>query len=85
MRATMQSTDRIVDTRCIAPDGTSSVVCMCRVWEGVSDNGVAFTAYIPIVQVKSDADNAEFERDLKEHKAPSLSTQRAIDMRYFID
>lgn len=76
MKATITSTSTIVD---LDKAGTIKA----RVWEGVTENGIAFTAYIPYVQVRGSADNAEFERDL-EHKPPEPSTQRAIDMRMIL-
>lgn len=55
-----------------------------RVWEGVSDAGVPFTAYIAEVQVRKNADNSEFERELSEHKMPTRETLFAIDARFVI-
>lgn len=56
----------------------------CRVWEGVTEAGVPFTAYIGRVQVARDADCSIFERELQENTAPRADTQRAIDMRFII-
>lgn len=76
MKATIVSTTEVVEI--VDPTGRP---CQARVWEGVSANGVRFTSYITQVQVAKNQDNAEFERDLGEHKPPSAATKRAIDMR----
>jgi hypothetical protein len=79
MEAMITSTDQIVDVKAIGhPDLTKA-----RVWEGVTAAGVRFTAYIPIVQVHKDDDNAQFERELSEHKRPEDWTRRAMDARFF--
>lgn len=79
MKATIISTSAVVDMK--DAQGNSFVA---RVWEGETAAGVAFTAYIPVVQVRSKADNAEFIRDLQAHQQPSAETQRAIDLRFII-
>ena len=79
MKATITSTDQIVEMK--DPKGRSY---MARVWEGKSDGGVRFTAYIPTVQVARDADNSVFERELREHAAPRADTMRAIDLRFIL-
>lgn len=79
LKAKISSTDQIVDMLdCHEKPFTA------RVWEGVTDAGVPFTAYIPVVQVHKGADNSQFERELAEHDAPSASTMRAIDMRFIL-
>lgn len=78
MKARITSTDRIVKIK-PAMNGFRSV--KARVWEGVTEGGVAFTAYITLVHVLKDDDNSEFERELKEHKEPDAATRRAIDAR----
>jgi hypothetical protein len=77
MKATITSTDRIVSA-----DKAGTV--KARVWEGVSEAGVPFTAYVTFVQVHRDADNSQFERELSEHKPPEAATVRAIDARFVI-
>ena len=74
MKATIESTSEVVTI-----DKAGNV--KARVWEGVTEGGVKFTAYIPIVQVRSDDDNSQFEAELKEHKRPEDFTRKAIDMR----
>ncbi len=78
MRATIISTDAIVDIDAVGHDGQTKA----RVWEGFTETGVAFLAYIPLVQVRTDADNSQFERELLEHQRPSQDTLAAIDARH---
>lgn len=82
MKATIVSTSAIVEMK----DAHGNPFA-ARVWEGETMAGVAFTAYIPVVQVRSKADNREFARDLQECKEPSAETLRAlraIDLRLVI-
>lgn len=79
MKATIQSTNAIVEMKdCTGRKFTA------RVWEGVTAGGVEFTAYIAIAQVRRDADNSEFVRELVESPAPGPSTQGAIELRMII-
>lgn len=80
MKAQITSTDQIVTVKAIGFEGSTKA----RVWEGTTDGGVRFTAYIPIVQVHKDDDNSQFERELSEHKPPEDWTQRAIDARMIL-
>lgn len=88
MKATITSTDKIVTIDAVGVECSSeygsggSCQTKARVWEGVTEGGVAFVAYIPLVQVKRDADNAQFERELVEHARASAETLRAIDARF---
>ena len=80
MKASITSTDQIVDIKAVGHDGLTKA----RVWEGVTEEGVRFTAYIPQVQVARPEDNRQFERELSEHKTPESWTLRAIDARMVI-
>jgi hypothetical protein len=75
----MQSTDRMVTMK--SPNGGTY---RARVWEGVTESGVPFVAYIGMIQCATEHRRAEFERDLKEHKPPSGETIRAIDARFIL-
>lgn len=77
MKASIASTDQIVDIKAVGHPGMTKA----RVWEGVTDGGVRFTAYIPVVQVLTSDDNSQFVLELSEHKSPEDWTQRAIDAR----
>lgn len=79
MKAQITSTDQVVPIKAVGFEGQT----MARVWEGVTEAGVAFTAYIPLVQVHKTADNSQFERELNEHKRPMLDTMKAIAARMF--
>ena len=80
MKARIESTDQIVTVKAVGFDGQTKA----RVWEGVTDAGVRFTAYIPIVQVHKGDDNSQFERELSEHKPPEKWTRHAIDARMIL-
>ena len=91
MKATITSTDQIVTIDAVGVECNShqygsraSCQTKARVWEGVTDGGVPFVAYIPFVQVKRDADNRQFERELIEHAPASPATLLAIDVRFKI-
>ncbi len=78
MRATITSTSKIVEISDPAGRRASA-----RVWEGVTEGGVPFTAYITQTQVRNGGE-AEFERDLVRSPAPKEETMKAIDMRYLV-
>ncbi|MDO8534228.1 MAG: hypothetical protein Q7S17_05745 [Xanthobacteraceae bacterium] len=79
MKASITSTNQVVEMKDLQGRAYTA-----RVWEGESEGGVKFTAYIPTVQVARDADNSVFERELSEHVAPRADTMRAIDMRFVL-
>ena len=79
MKATIESTTEMVTIRDI--EGNA---CLARVWQGISEAGVPFTAYITNVQVARAADNSQFERELREHRPPDAETRRAIDLRFIL-
>ena len=80
MKATIVSTDQIVEISAIGHPGKTKA----RVWEGQTAGGVPFVAYIPLVQVRSDADNSQFETELSEHKRPERATLHAIEARHIL-
>lgn len=73
MKATMVSTDQIVRVE----------KQVARVWEGVTEKGVPFVAYITMVQVRASEDLKQFERELV-HKQADRWTLQAIDLRLII-
>jgi hypothetical protein len=79
MKATIESTDAIVEMQDLHGRPFAA-----RVWQGVTDRGVEFTAYISIVQVRREDDNSQFVAELRESPAPGAATQRAIDRRFII-
>ncbi len=81
MKANIVSTDRIVTIDAIGFPGDKT---LARVWEGVTEGGVPFVAYIPVLQVHKSEDNSQFERELTEHVSPDRATVRAIDARFIL-
>lgn len=80
MKATISSTDRIVDV-----SDHQGRRAAARVWEGVTADGIAFTAYITQVQVRAGQKReAEFNRDLVRSDQPSAETIKAIELRYVV-
>lgn len=74
MKITLESTTRIVKVNGMA----------ARIWEGKSAKGVPIVACITRIAVEREADNSEFERELKEHAAPSPAAM-VFDTRFFVD
>jgi hypothetical protein len=65
MKATLESTSKLVEMR-VGP-----ITIPARVWEGVTEKGIPFVAFVTRVMVARDQDNSQFETELKETKAPS--------------
>jgi hypothetical protein len=68
-------------------ENTTKIVILngveCRVWEGVTDRGVAIHCFIPLVGVRTEADRSQFEEELLERRAPSADIE-AIPMRMLL-
>lgn len=54
----------------------------CRIWRGRTRKGVEVFAFIPLVAVRREDDNSEFERELKERHHDPFGTH--FDMRNII-
>lgn len=80
MKVTLQSTTRIV---ALAVNANTDAI-ECRVWEGVTENGVKCQALIPRISVHKDADASQFEAELKEHVAPSSDAIRCFPLRMIL-
>jgi len=78
MKVTLESTTKVT---WIVIDG---VQVPARIWEGITEKGVRCHAYITRIAVSAQDDASEFERDLKEHRAPSTEIDRAIPMRMIL-
>jgi len=52
----------------------------CRLWEGVTEGGVACKVFVHRVAVHNDLDLSQFERELLEKLPPG----RAIDLRHIL-
>lgn len=79
MKASIESTTEVVTITDIKGNR-----CLARVWEGKTEAGVPFVAYITTVQVHKSHDGSQFARELQEHKQPNADTRRAIDLRFII-
>jgi hypothetical protein len=73
MRITLESTSKIVQL-----NGQS-----VRIWQGQTESGIPMHAYVPLVAVDKDADQTEFERELRSH-APPRAELEAIPMRMLV-
>jgi len=62
MKATIESTDQLVTI-----DGVS-----CRAWNGTTEGGASFTAFIALLKVPNGQDQSQFERELLEQPARDL-------------
>ena len=81
MKLELHSTDRLVDVN----------GARCRVWHGVTEDGVECVAFITRVAVRADAGRTRLDEQLLEQPAPSsgplhqavdaLLGDRAIDAR----
>lgn len=65
-------------TKTVTMDGV-----LCRIWEGVTGNGIPCQAYIPRVSVLNFEDATEFDRDLKATRLPSPEAE-AIPLRMIL-
>lgn len=61
MKITIESTDIMAEV-----NGRE-----CRVWRGVTERGVQCDVAVPLLRVKSEADQAQFEEELK--RLPAVS------------
>jgi hypothetical protein len=73
MKANIESTTRLVNmmVRC----GTNGHGMPARIWQGVTEGGVKFYLFVTRVAVGKNADNAQFEAELKEMAAPSAEAE----------
>jgi hypothetical protein len=72
---TLTSTSKIVELQ------TPAGVVPARLWEGTTENGIKCHAFITRIAVHKDDDAAEFERELQEHRAPSVALAGVYDTR----
>jgi hypothetical protein len=70
MKATLESTSKIVQVNGVP----------ARIWEGKTESGIPFTAFVTRVMVSRNQDNSQFETELRETKAPSAESE-AIPLR----
>ena len=58
----------------------NNIMVPARVWEGVTESGIACHAYITRIAVARDGDSAEFDRELLAQREPSPEIE-AIPLR----
>lgn len=78
MKVTLESTDKVVELK------TPSGVIPARLWEGTTASGIKCHAFITRIAVHKDDDAAEFERELKEQRAPSRELSGVYETRMVI-
>ncbi len=61
MRITIESTSQIVDLNGVP----------ARIWEGHTETGIPVHAFLTRIAVAQEADEAQFQRELTECRAPS--------------
>ena len=71
MKATMTSTSRFVQ---LYPAEIGA-----RVWEGETDTGIRFTAYVAAINVNAGSDGAALSREIAASAPPSIETETAIE------
>ena len=62
MKITIENTTKVVELNGIP----------ARVWEGATESGVKVVVFVSRISVPEGEDTAEFEKELKETKAPSV-------------
>jgi hypothetical protein len=77
MKVTIESTDKIVT---LVVNGTD---VPARIWEGKTDSGIPVHCYVTRIAVHEGQDQAQFKRELQEHRAPTPEIA-AIPLRMII-
>lgn len=77
MKITIESTTKIVTLQ------TSDGIMPARIWEGMTDSGIPVHCYVTRIAVHNNEDQSQFERELKECRAPSADVQ-AIPLRLIL-
>lgn len=77
MKVTIESTDKVVTLN------VNGQEVPARIWEGATENGIRCHAYVTRIAVHEKDDASEFERDLKEHRKPSVE-MAAIPLRLIL-
>lgn len=83
MKATIESTSKVVTLIVSEPNRSVTREMPARIWEGVTESGVKFHAYIVRVAVALDQDQSQFENELTEARAPSADVA-AIPLRLIL-
>lgn len=72
MRASIESTEQIVE---IGPPGEAQGVLPARVWIGKTESGIPIQLLVTRIAVESNADQTQFQMELKEQHAPPPPVQ----------
>lgn len=71
----------------IAIESTTKIVHLngvkARVWEGVTESGIPVLCFVTRIAVKDGLDTSEFEKELQEHRVPSIEAE-AIPLRMIL-
>lgn len=78
MKVKLESTTKIVELT--TKDGGT---CQARIWEGVTESGIAVHAYITRIAVGEGEDCTQFEVELQECAKPSAAIE-AIPLRMIL-
>lgn len=73
MKITIESTTKIVELNRVP----------ARIWEGHTESGIPVHCYVTRIAVHESQDCSEFERELEEHRKPSVEVE-AIPLRMII-
>lgn len=73
MRIQIESTEKIVTLNGVP----------ARIWEGQTESGIPVHCYVTRIAVANDQDTTEFEKELQEHRKPSVDVQ-AIPLRMIL-
>lgn len=65
MEIQIESTDKIVELNGVP----------ARIWEGHTASGIPVHCYVTRIAVARDADTSQFEKELQEHRTPSVDVQ----------
>jgi hypothetical protein len=63
MKITLTSTTKVVELNGVP----------ARIWEGTTESGIAVHAFVTRLAVDKDENQEEFQRELREHAAPSAA------------
>lgn len=78
MKLIIESTSKVVELE------TETGIVPARIWEGHTESGIAVHCFITRVAVHKDLDATQFERELQEHRAPSVEVARVYPLRMIL-
>jgi len=80
MKIMIESTDRVVEVRA----GTHTSPVPARVWQGTTESGIPVVCLVTRIAVPEGQPQEQFQRELKEHSAPSRDAVEAFPLRMLI-